>query len=483
MRFDFSFKSDSHQSKRVAPLRIVILGDLSGKTTGADSRLAHPLRIDCDNFDQVFAQIGVTLDLLPSAEQKWETKLRLRKLEDFHPEQLLRQIPPLANLIELRAKLLRPASTEAAAKELLEILKIGELPVEPPPATSSESTEAMLSRLLGKPVSEPPKPTSPAGLANRLIQQIVGSQVPGIHPQQAQLTALADAELSAGLRATLHHPAFQALEAVWRGLDFLVRNVTEEVELSVIDICETDLATMLSAENLAKSAIYRQLEKIRPGLVLGAFAFGPQNAPVLAGIARLASAAQTAFVGGASPQLVGCVSFGVQPDPDDWTKTSSDELKGFRALRRMLEARHLGLVMPRFLLRQPYGKGNDTLETFPFEEMPGKPEHESYLWGNPAFLCGRLLADAYAADPSDIESQEGAGEVIGLPIHRFTSDGEIQVKPCAEAWLSERAADAILNQGIMPVLSVRGRDAVQLLSLRTLSDPPMPLDVRVEFEG
>ena len=56
------------------------------------------------------------------------------------------------------------------------------------------------------------------------------------------------------------------------------------------------------------------------------------------------------------------------------------------------------------------------------------------------------------------------------------------MKPCAEAWLSERAAEAILRQGIMPVMSVRGRDAVQLLSLRALSNPPMALAVQAEFE-
>jgi type VI secretion system protein ImpC len=473
--FDFSFGSASAQQRSATPLRLAILGDFSGQPN-AENSSAGPFRIDCDNFDEVFARIGVVLDLPPSAERNCETKLRLRKLEDFHPEHLLTHLPSLANLSELRGKLQRPASMEAAAKELQEILKIP-LPTEPPPATTTESTEALLSRLLGKPASEASQTTSPASLAHRLIQQIVGPNASGLHPQQSHLAALADAELSAGLRAILHHPAFQALEAAWRGLDFLVRSMTEEVELSVINLCESELATMLSVESFAKSKIYRQLEKIRPVMVLGLYTFGAQSDALLAGIARLAAALHTAFVAGASPELVGCSSFEVQPDPDDWTKGSSDELQGFDALRRIPEAAHLGLVIPRFLLRQPYGKSSDPIETFPFEEMPAKPEHQSYLWGNPVFLCARLLAEAFAADPSDLESRE-AGEVGGLPVHQFTRDGEIQVKPCAEAWLGERAAEAILRQGIMPVLSVRGRDAVQLLTLQSVSDPPMPLAVR-----
>ena len=114
--------------------------------------------------------------------------------------------------------------------------------------------------------------------------------------------------------------------------------------------------------------------------------------------------------------------------------------------------------------------------------MPKEPEHESYLWGNPAFLCGHLLAELFAAQGPELEVDGSGGEVGGLPIHTFTSKGETQVKPCAEAWLNERAANAILKRGIMPVLSIRGRDAVQLLTLRAISDPPRPLAVGTEFE-
>jgi type VI secretion system protein ImpC len=482
MRFDFSFKSRSDEEKSEEPLAIAILGDFGSHTSGAENKLSDPIRVDCDNFDEVFAKIGVTLDLPPSAKRAWEINLRFRTLEDFHPEQFLNQLKPLANLAELRAKLLHPESMDAAAKELQEALKIGGLPSETPPATSTESTEEMLGRLLGKPASEPDRVSSPVLLANRLIRQIIGANVPDVHPQQSQLVALADTELSERLRAILHHAAFQALESTWRGLDFLVRNIAEDVKLYVINLRQSELATMLSGEDLAKSVIYKQLEKIRPALVLGVYTFGPQDHTVLAGIARLANACHTAFVAGASPHLVGCSSFGAQPDPDDWTTRSSDELEGYGALRRMPEAVHLGLAMPRFLLRQPYGKGSDTIDAFPFEEIPVKPEHESYLWGNPAFLCGHLLADQFESSDSDQELR-GGGEVSGLPIHKFTSDGETQVKPCAEAWLSERAAEAILSHGIMPVLSVHGRDAVQLLTLRALSDPPRPLAVGLEFRG
>src|SRR6202035_176342 len=128
------------------------------------------------------------------------------------------------------------------------------------------------------------------------------------------------------------------------------------------------------------------------------YTFGPGENAQLASIARLAAACQTAFVAAASPHLVGCRSFGEQADPDDWSAGLSRGFEGLAALRRMPEAAHLGLAMPRFLLRQPYGKGSDPIESFEFEEMTTLPEHESYLWGNPAFLCGLLFADSLAAE-------------------------------------------------------------------------------------
>jgi type VI secretion system protein ImpC len=464
---------------------MAILGDFSGQNTSvAENRVPTPVLVDCDNFDQIFSRIGVMLDLPAGKECAWAIKHRFGKLEDFHPDQLLQRLEPLANLNQLRAKLLQPTSMDAAARELQEILKIDALPAESTPTNVTESTEEMLGRLLGKRTSEQPRTTSPADLANRLIQQIVGSNVPNAGPQRSKLAALAEAELSARLRAILHQPDFQALEAVWRGLDFLVRNVAEGVKLALIDIRQGELATMLAAEDLTKTPIYRLLlEKVRPAVVLGVYTFGPEDHALLAQIASLAKAGQTAFIAGASPRLVGCSSFGAQPDPDDWRQGPSDDLERFGKIRRMPEAVHLGLALPRFLLRQPYGKGSDTVEAFPFEEMPAAPpEHESYLWGNPAFLCGHLLAEQFAAQGSEMEMDGGGGEVSGLPIHRFTSDGEIQVKPCAEAWLTERAAHAILGHGVMPVLSIQGRDAVQLPTLRALSDPPMPLAMNSEFE-
>jgi type VI secretion system protein ImpC len=484
MSLHFSLRSGSNPGRGATPFRIAILGDFGGRALEEEERQRpEPRPIDCDNFEQEFARMDVTLDLPPGNADGGEIKLRFQQLDDFHPDRLIGEFEPLARLARLRAGLLNPATADQAEKELGELLKVSVSPPDPVPAPAAESTEGMLTRLLGQTAAEE-YTTSSGGIVDRFIRQVVGPNVSdSAPPQHARLVARVEAELSARLRTLLHRPEFQALEAAWRGLDFLVRNVSEEVKLYAIDCSDPELARAVPAgdEDPAKGTIYRRLEKIRPGVILGLYTFGPQDSAVLAGIARLARACQSAFVAGACPQLVGCSSFGVQPDPDDWIPGSPDETETFEALRRIPEAARLGLATPRFLLRRPYGKSSDPIETFPFEEMPANPDHESYLWGNPALLCGYLLATAAADEALDPEFEEG-GDVGGLPLYSFTSAGETQVKPCAEAWLNERAAEVILSHGIMPVLSIRGRDAVQLPTLQSLSDPPRPLAIRVGSE-
>ena len=62
-----------------------------------------------------------------------------------------------------------------------------------------------------------------------------------------------------------------------------------------------------------------------------------------------------------------------------------------------------------------------------------------------------------------------------LPAHVYQEAGEPRLKPCAEICLTERAAEAILGCGVMPVLSYPNRNAVRLPRLQSLADPPVAL--------
>lgn len=469
--FDISFKkTDAPRAvDEDAPLRIAVIGNFSGN---ADDLPSRAIRVDVDNFDAVCPQFGAGLKLPGSGD----STIHFRTLEDFHPDQLLRRIPSLSELLELRGRIANPATVDAAAAEFRELF--GSAPETPPASPSApapagtESPTDLIARLLGKPAggAAADMPTGAKSLVEQLIAKSVApTSVPSATPAEASLLLSVDAELSRRLREVMHHAEFQSLEAAWRGLDWLVRNSGENVKLHAISISRSELDRQVSADgNPAATGIGRQLEPLRPAIVLSAFSYGKKDVASLTSLAKLAAACGTACIAGAHSDLAGCRSFGEQPNALDWTATAGED---FATLRRAGEAAHLGLAMPRVLLRQPYGPGSDAIESFPFSELPAERPHESYLWGSAAFLCGQHLLEAFANDGWAMELGGSGGEVGGLPVHSFKKDGEKETMPCAEAWLPEKAADAILARGMMPVLSVRGRDAVLLVSLRSIAEP------------
>ncbi len=476
---DFSYRPAGASIRRddETLFPIAILGDFSGRRhhPASSSSPSRPARIDCDNFEEVFEKFEVTLALPPPGTGDEELVLRFRRLEDFHPDHILHQAGFLSRLADLRLRLLDPVTAAAAIAEAQGLLGISAL-TDPLPSQAAETAEELLSRLLGKPAAQPPKVTPAASSVENLIKRLVAPSIEqGPIPQQAHLVRLVEDELSNRLRAILHHPDFQALESTWRAVDFLARESGDQTKSYLIDVAKSELADMLTAGDLARTTISKQLQEIEPAFMLGIYVFGLQDDSLLRALGSLAQAHHTAFITGASPEIVGCRSFGTQPDPDDWEHGPG--LEGFNALRRGSESACLGLVMPRFLLRQPYGAGSDPIETFPFEEMLPQPGHESYLWGNSAVLCGNLLANVYTEEGGDPDTRLG-GEIFGLPVHTFTEDAETNVKPCAEAWLSDRAVDVILDHGIMPVASIRGRDAVEIKAMQAFSQPPTPLPIR-----
>jgi type VI secretion system protein ImpC len=146
-------------------------------------------------------------------------------------------------------------------------------------------------------------------------------------------------------------------------------------------------------------------------------------------------------------------------------------------LRRIPEASYLGLALPRLLLRLPYGADTDPIERFDFEEMPTVLEHDDYLWGNPAFVCVYLLAQAFSHYGWNLRAGM-IQDIEGLPLHIYKEHGESKVKPCVEVVFIERAAKRILDYGIMPLLSFKDQDTIRLARFQSLADSPTNLSGR-----
>jgi type VI secretion system protein ImpC len=446
--------------------------------------------IDIDDFDDVLERLNVEarLSLDPAAPP---LAIRFTTLEDFHPDQLFDRLPAFDSLRELRKAARDPTTFAAAAA------KAGLLPggptvspagpaahAAPPPTPSPSDFEALLRGPISGPA--PARPGAGSGFdIEAFIRRIIQPHIVAApSPRQTDVIAAIDRALSDLMRCILHHPGVQSLEAAWRAVHFLITTLEtgETLSIHLIDISKTELAADLGAPDLSRTGLFKLLvEKaarspgvVPWGLLLGNFTFDAtrEDAELLGRLAKVCAAAGTPFVAGASSRLVQCDSFARTPDPDHWNaEIAPDAREAWAALRRLSETAFIGLALPRFLLRAPYGAAADPIERFAFEELPEctLDSHERYLWANPAFAVAATIGCAFAEDGWALDFAIG-GEVGGLPVHTWREGGEVRAKPCAEAWLTEKAAAILRGAGLIPVHSIRGRDAVRVAGIASIAE-------------
>ena len=141
----------------------------------------------------------------------------------------------------------------------------------------------------------------------------------------------------------------------------------------------------------------------------------------------------------------------------------------WQMLRESSIACYVGLALPRFLVRLPYGLKTKSIDSFAFEEMPDEPCHECYLWGNAAFIKVELLARNFKNRGWSMQPGEEY-QTDSLPLHYYQQDGETLCKPVAEILLTEKGGEIISQQGLMPLWSVNNSDAIRSSDFRSVAE-------------
>ena len=470
------------------PLRLLVLGDFGGSTGGpvASRRI---LGVDRDNLEVLPGSLGVRASVELTGQGRID--LAFRTLEDFHPDRIAERVPVFEAMRDTRRKLEDPRTFVEAAKAVR--AWAGEAPERPsaPPAEPASEAGAVMRDLLAG-AARQPKRGIDASFEAELKEIVRPHLVPGEDPDRSRLLAAVEGVMAGLMRAILQDPRVKALEAAWRGLDLLVRRVDEEaVKLFVLDLSRNDLVSDLTAaESLDRTGLWRRLvgETVETpgaepwGAVVALYEFGPalKDAALVARLAKLARAAGAPVLAGARPGFLGCESLAATPDPDDWRTPPPEEAVAlWEAVRSLPEAAWVALALPRLLLRLPYGARTEPIESFAFEEMPGSPEHEGYLWGNPAFACALVLAGAFGEGGWSLKPETHA-EIADLPTHIVEGDIETRITPPSEVVLTVRAAERILEAGLVPVLSLKGQDVVRVARLQSIASPPRMLAGRWE---
>ena len=415
-----------------------------------------------------------------------------RTLDDFHPDALFHRLDLFRRLRDLRTRLLDPVRFEEARAELEGPIGpvTGGTPATGDPADASDA--ATIERLLGQaPVATKATP-HPAGTPEAkatvegLLQRLVRPHITISHAsEQAVLVRSVDAAIAEHMRGLLHAPTFQALEAIWRSVHWLVSNLALDgaVELHLLDLSDTELATAAATAELQYSDLWRAIVEAGGASPEGAdwsmlvalrqFAPTPADLSALASLATVAAAAGAPCVASASPQLMGTDSWASLASMPAATALPADDAALWTALRRSPLAPWIGLIGPRPLLRLPYGPDSDPVETFAFDEMAGADPAQALLWGHGGAACALLLGVG-------VESQGWMGtdtpmDIDDLPAWVHGQNGERQLYPVTEAWLGERASQSLLDQGLMPLLSRRDQPGARLLRWQSIAQPASPL--------
>jgi type VI secretion system protein ImpC len=474
---------------------VAILGDFSGRANRklSDARTVgnrRPVQVDRDNFDAVLSKFGPEIQL-PIGDSG-SMQLQFAELEDFHPDRVYERLKAFGRLRDLRARLRDPSTFAEAADELglrpAEPAVLNPRPAERPPSATRQASGSLLDEMIELTESRASenRPRRALDEVQEFAQRVAAKYLVSTpDPRQADILAVMDRAIAALMRAVLHNPDFQALEAIWRATFLLVRQLdtSSQLKLYLVDISKEELAADLSSgAAMRDTGAYRLLAEKSietPGaepwaVIVGNYSFGAQkqDAVLLSQMARIARRSGAPFLAGGSPQLLGCASLASTPSSRDWN--ASQNLSCWSELRHLPEAEVVGLALPRFLLRLPYGKQTSPVESFDFEEFPEPPTHEDYLWGNPAFLVALLLGQSFSE--SGWEMRPGTvTEIDRLPLHVYEKDGESEPKPCAEVLLTEEAIGRMIEEGLIPLVSFKNRDSVRVARFQSVAAPSRPL--------
>lgn len=306
---------------------------------------------------------------------------------------------------------------------------------------------------------------------------------------EAMIAAI-DKKMTAQVNAIMHHPEFQQLESAWRGLHHLVSNTEtdEMLKIRVLNISKKDLHKTLKRFKGAawdQSPIFKKMYEEEFGTLGGEpfgclvgdyyFDHGPMDVELLGEMAKVAAAAHAPFISAASPTVFQMESWQELANPRDLTKIFQvPEYAGWRSLRESDDSRYIGLTMPRFLARRPYGAKTNPVEEFNFEEDASGPDASKYTWANSAYAMAVNINRSFKMYGwcSRIRGIESGGAVEGLPTHTFpTDDGGVDMRCPTEIAISDRREAELAKNGFMPLVYKKNTDFAAFIGAQSLQKP------------
>jgi type VI secretion system protein ImpC len=299
-----------------------------------------------------------------------------------------------------------------------------------------------------------------------------------------------DRLLSAQINEILHNEDFQRVESAWRGLHFLVSRseINDQLKVRVLQLSKTELRNCLRKYKGAAwdtSPLFRQIYESEFGVLGGEpyacligdyhFDHSATDCETLREMAKIAASAHVPFLSAADSSLLGLESWQELPNPRDLTAIfSTPEYAAWNGLRSSEDSRYLGLALPRFLGRMPYGAKTNPVDDFAFEEETGGSDPSKFCWLNAAYAMGTNITRAYSHYGwcSRIRGVESGGAVENLPIYTFpTDEGGVDMACPTEISISDRREAELSKNGFMPLIHRKNSDMAAFIGAQSVQKP------------
>jgi type VI secretion system protein ImpC len=315
----------------------------------------------------------------------------------------------------------------------------------------------------------------PQNAVERITQATVDSMIADL-----------DQKLCAQVDAILHHADFQKIESAWRSLKFLVdrTNFRENVKIQLLSVSKGKLLEDFEdSADITKCGLYKNLYTAEYGqfggqpfgAIVANYEFGPgtQDIKLLQSVASVSAMSHAPFIAAAGPQFFGVDSFDQLPNLKDLSSIfEGPQYVKWNAFRESEDARYVGLTLPHFLLRVPYGADTVPAKKFNYkEDVSGG--NSQFLWGNAAFAFASRLTSSFADYRwcANVVGPQGGGTVGDLPVYTYESMGELQNKIPTEVLISERREFELAEQGFIGLTMRKNSDNAAFFSANSAQKP------------
>ncbi len=544
VRITYDIETGGNIEHRELPFIVGILADLSGDL--ATDQVTTPLKerkmtdIDRNNFNDVMKSIRPRVDLLEITQSSTriaallstpdDQQLVLENIADFEPMRIIQKLPGLHSLYESRGLISSMQTRCAGDDDFAQLVSVfvlnkdASIPGEIPTATDQHQSRLRVAfmELHAADKAETDVDTTLRCLSHLSLQldsyleknQDINRQL-YIQKHSAvavidELIAHCDQQLSSALNAILHCPGFKQVEAAWRGLAHLVFNTDTStlLKLRVFNARQAELSMdLVKAVEFDQSALFKLIYEAEYGtyggfpysLLIGAYEIGAEAADIdfLKKISAIAAAAHAPFLAAASSSLFGLNGFEQLHKPRELAKIFENaDLTAWREFRETEDARYVSLVMPRVLLRPPYGNPDKrttiACEGWDFEENIcsddptryfsaagdligyAKPDHPNLLWGNAAYVLAERITNAQALYgwPAAIRGVHGGGLIEGLPSYRYTNHaGSQEMIGAIEVSISERRDKELSELGFIALSCCKASGQAAIFGGKTTHRP------------